>query len=125
MNSIKSKEMDILNSGLAGKLILFAMPLAFSSILQQIFNSANVAVVGRFAGDNALEAVTFTSQNYGAGNIKRCKKIFRQCMLFGFVFTEILSIIFIVWGDFFVSIYTTSEVEPQLNIPIIHKSLQR
>lgn len=37
-------------------------------------------------------------------------------MLFGFVFTEILSIIFIVWGDFFVSIYTTSEVEPQLNI---------
>lgn len=74
MNSIKPKEMDILNSGLAGKLILFAMPLAFSSILQQIFNSANVAVVGRFAGDNALEAVTFTSQNYGAGNIKRCKK---------------------------------------------------
>lgn len=116
MNSIKPKEMDILNSGLAGKLILFAMPLAFSSILQQLFNSADVAVVGRFAGNNALAAVTFTSQNYGAENIKRCKKKFRQCMLFGFVFTEILSIIFIVWGDFFVSIYTTSEVESQLNI---------
>lgn len=39
MNSIKPKEMDILNSGLAGKLILFAMPLAFSSILQQIFKT--------------------------------------------------------------------------------------
>lgn len=57
----------------------------------------------------AQAAVTFTSQNYGAGNIKRCKKIFGECMLFGFVFTEILSIIFIVWGDFFVSIYTASE----------------
>lgn len=29
-------------------------------------------------------------------------------MLFGFVFTEILSLIFIICGDFFVSIYTTS-----------------
>ena len=47
-------------------------------------------------------AVTFVSQNYGAGNIKRCKKIFWLCMLFGFGFTEyrlpilfsILSILF-------------------------------
>lgn len=46
----KSKEMDMLNGGLAGKLIIFAIPLAFSSILQQLFNSADVAVVGRFAG---------------------------------------------------------------------------
>ena len=34
----KSKEMDLLNGGLAGKLILFAIPLALSSILQQLFN---------------------------------------------------------------------------------------
>lgn len=53
----KSKELDMLNGKLAGKLILFAIPLAFSSILQQLFNSADVAVVGRFAGDSALAAV--------------------------------------------------------------------
>lgn len=53
-------------------------------------------------------AVTFTSQNYGAGNIKRCKKIFLLCLLFGFGFTELLSIIFMIWDDFFVGIYTTS-----------------
>ena len=53
----KSNEMDMLNGGLAGKLIIFAIPLAFSSILQQLFNSADVAVVGRFAGDRALAAV--------------------------------------------------------------------
>lgn len=57
MKTLKSKEMDMLNGGLAGKLILFSLPLAFSSILQQLFNSADVAVVGRFAGDNALAAV--------------------------------------------------------------------
>ena len=56
----------------------------------------------------AQAAVTFTSQNYGAGNLKRCKKIFWLCMLFGIVFTEILAIIFMIWDDFFVGIYTTS-----------------
>ena len=53
----KHREMDRLHGGLAGRLILFALPLAFSSILQQLFNSADVAVVGRFAGDAALAAV--------------------------------------------------------------------
>ena len=56
----------------------------------------------------AQAAVTFTSQNYGAGNLKRCKKIFWLCMLFGIVFTEILAIIFMIWDDFFVEIYTAS-----------------
>lgn len=56
----------------------------------------------------AQAAVTFTSQNYGAGNLKRCKKIFWLCMLFGIVFTEIFAIIFMIWDDFFVGIYTTS-----------------
>ena len=55
----------------------------------------------------AQATVTFTSQNYGAGNLKRCKKVFWLSLLFGFGFTEILSIIFIVWGDFFVGFYTT------------------
>lgn len=56
----------------------------------------------------AQAAVTFTSQNYGAGNLKRCKKVFWLCLLFGFGFTEILAVIFMIWDDFFVGIYTTS-----------------
>lgn len=56
----------------------------------------------------AQTTVTFTSQNYGAGNIKRCKKVFWLCLLFGFGFTEILAIIFMIWDDFFIGIYTTS-----------------
>lgn len=49
--------MDMLNGGFCGKLILFSIPLACSSILQQLFNSADVAVVGRFAEPQALAAV--------------------------------------------------------------------
>ena len=57
----------------------------------------------------AQAAVTFTSQNFGVGNLKRCKKIFWLCLIFGVGFTEILSIIFMIWDDFFVSIYTISD----------------
>ena len=53
----KNREIDMLHGKLAGKLIMFALPLALSTILQQLFNSADVAVVGRFAGSSALAAV--------------------------------------------------------------------
>ncbi len=57
MEKSEKKEIDMLNGPLAGKIIFFALPLAFSSILQQLFNSADVAVVGHFCGDNSLAAV--------------------------------------------------------------------
>lgn len=48
---------DMLNGPLLKKILLFALPLAASSVLQQFFNSADVAVVGHFAGSEALAAV--------------------------------------------------------------------
>jgi len=39
------------------KLMQFTLPLMFSSILQLLFNAADIIVVGRFAGDNSLAAV--------------------------------------------------------------------
>ncbi len=39
------------------KILVFAFPIILSSLLQQLFNSADVAVVGRFAGRHALAAV--------------------------------------------------------------------
>lgn len=44
----------------------------------------------------AQAAVTFIGQNYGAGNLKRCKKIFWECMLCGIGFTEILCVIWLM-----------------------------
>ena len=49
--------MKMTEGSLADKIFFFALPLAASSILQQLFNSAAVAVVGNFAGSNALGAV--------------------------------------------------------------------
>ena len=49
--------MDILGGNLWKGLLLFALPLAASSILQQLFNSVDVAVVGRFDSTQATAAV--------------------------------------------------------------------
>ena len=49
--------MDMTKGSLWNKILIFALPLAACSILQQLFNSADVAVVGRFAGSEALAAV--------------------------------------------------------------------
>lgn len=49
--------MDMLHGSIWNKILLFAIPIAASSMLQQLFNSADVAVVGRFAGSQALAAV--------------------------------------------------------------------
>ena len=43
------------------KLLLFTFPLMLSSILQLLFNAADVVVVGKFAGDNSLAAVGSTT----------------------------------------------------------------
>ena len=49
--------MDMVHGPLAGKLLLFALPLMLSSLLQLLFNAADVVVVGRYAGEAALAAV--------------------------------------------------------------------
>ena len=55
---IKQKNtIDMTHGTLWNKLLIFALPLAASSILQHLFNSVDTAVVGRFASSRALAAV--------------------------------------------------------------------
>lgn len=56
----KRYEIDMLNGPLGPKILRFALPLMASSILQLMFNAADVIVVGKFAGDASLAAVTST-----------------------------------------------------------------
>lgn len=57
MTASRRRQIDMLNGPLPKNLIRFALPLAATSILQQLFNSVDVAVVGQFAGSEALAAV--------------------------------------------------------------------
>ena len=53
----KRNEIDMLNGSLWDKIIIFALPLAFTGVMQQLFNTADVAVLGQFVGKNAIAAV--------------------------------------------------------------------
>lgn len=52
-----SKGMDMLHGTIGNKLLYFAVPLAATGILQQLFNAADIAVIGRYVGKNAMAAV--------------------------------------------------------------------
>lgn len=60
MSSNKSREVDMLHGPLYGKMLVFMVPLIFSSVLQLLFNAADIIVVGRYAGGNSLAAVGAT-----------------------------------------------------------------
>ena len=53
----KNKKLDMLNGSLCDKILIYAIPLALTGILQQLFNASDVAVVGRFASHQAMAAV--------------------------------------------------------------------
>ena len=50
----------MIHGPLLGKILIFTIPLMASSILQLLFNAADIVVVGRFAGSEALAAVGST-----------------------------------------------------------------
>lgn len=57
---MKSKEMDMTTGNLAKKIIIFALPVMLSSIIQLLFNACDLVVIGQFSGDNSLAAVGST-----------------------------------------------------------------
>ena len=57
----RNYELDMCNGPLLSHIIIFALPLMLSGILQLLFNAADIIVVGRFTGSEALAAVGSTS----------------------------------------------------------------
>ncbi len=56
----KSYKINMTEGSLLPKILLFSLPLMLSSILQLLFNAADVIVVGQFAGSQSLAAVSST-----------------------------------------------------------------
>ena len=53
----KKYEMDMCSGSILKKMLIFAVPLMCSGVLQLLFNAADIVVVGQFAGSNSLAAV--------------------------------------------------------------------
>ncbi len=53
----KYKNINMLEGSLWDKILVFSIPLALTSFLQQLFNTADVITLGHFVSDNAMAAV--------------------------------------------------------------------
>ena len=58
-----AKKIDMLNGSIWNKLPLFALPVAATAILEQLFNASDLAVVGNFVGDKSTAAVAAVGAN--------------------------------------------------------------
>ena len=58
---MKQNLQDLTSGSLAKKILLFSLPLIASNLLQVLFNMADIAVVGQFAGSGALGSVGSTT----------------------------------------------------------------
>lgn len=56
----KTHEVDMTTGSLFPKIVAFAVPLILTSILQLLFNSADMIVVGKFVSNDAMGAVGAT-----------------------------------------------------------------
>ena len=61
MHVTNKQQRDFTSGKVLKNLILFAIPMAIASILQILFNSADVAIVGQFGGSQYQAAVGATS----------------------------------------------------------------
>ncbi|WP_407397002.1 MATE family efflux transporter [Treponema sp.] len=58
---MNSRARDLTTGPLIKQILIFSLPLIASGMLQQLFNSCDIAVVGRFVGPEALAAVGSTA----------------------------------------------------------------
>ena len=59
--AIFSKNIDMLNGTIWDKMVVFAIPLALTGVLQQLYNLADVAVLGHFVSNEAAVHTAFAT----------------------------------------------------------------
>lgn len=118
------------------KILMFSIPLMFSSVLQILFNAADIVVVGKFVGDTALAAVgsnsalinlvtnlfiglsiganVIVARYFGGKQDENTSIAVHTSMALGFISGIILTLIGIIGAPFFLRIMLTPEdVLPQ------------
>lgn len=104
------KNRNLTEGSILKNLMLFSLPMMAGNFLQQIYNIADMIIVGRFIGSDALAAVKidtlaympaqefgnayslFISQNYGAQKRERIKKGTKLATCVSVVFCVVVSV---------------------------------
>ncbi len=122
---------DLTEGSIWKKLIIFAFPIMCSNLFQQLYNTVDSLVVGRFVGHTALAAVGATgsltgliigffmgmgtgsgvviSQYYGAKDHKNLEKSVHTAMAVALIFGIVLGIIGIIISPFLLQLMNTPD----------------
>ena len=133
---VKAYTMDMTEGPVLTKILIFSIPLMFSSVLQILFNAADIVVVGKFVGDTALAAVgsnsalinlvtnlfiglsiganVIVARYFGGKQDENTSIAVHTSIALGFISGIILTLIGIIGAPFFLRIMLTPEdVLPQ------------
>ena len=133
---VKAYTMDMTEGPVLTKILMFSIPLMFSSVLQILFNAADIVVVGKFVGDTALAAVgsnsalinlvtnlfiglsiganVIVARYFGGKQNENTSIAVHTSIALGFISGIILTLIGIIGAPFFLRIMLTPEdVLPQ------------
>jgi len=127
----KTYTMDMTEGPILKKMLIFSLPLMLSSILQLMFNAADIMVVGKFAGDASLAGVgacgslinlitnlfiglsvgtnVIIARYYGAGEQEECSKSVHTAMLISLIGGLVLTVIGFVGAETFLTWMKTPE----------------
>lgn len=59
--TINKNEMDMTNGNLCKKLLLYALPIVFSGLLQLLYNATDLVVCGKFGSEHSVGAISATN----------------------------------------------------------------
>lgn len=127
----KKIEANLTDGPIFKTLVLYMLPILLSNIFQQLYNTVDSIVVGRFSGDYALAAVgssgalinlmigfflglatgagVIFAMNYGAGNYKELRKVVDNSVILGLIIGGLISLCGIFFSDNLLSLMSTPD----------------
>ncbi len=137
--SLKTKNIDMCSGPLFANIWKFAFPFMLTAIIQHLYNAADVIVVGRYAGREALAGVGTTGSltslmiNFivglatgvsvavgralGAKNEKAVHETVHTAMVMCFICGTLISVVGVVFAEFFLELIDVPpDVMPQAKI---------
>lgn len=132
MNEIESKENQIIHGVIWKQLLLFFFPIVLGTFFQQIYNTADAIVVGRFVGTEALAAVggstsqiinlivgffvglssgatVVISQYYGARDRENLSKALHTAFAFSLVGSVVITAVGLICSPVLLRVMNTTE----------------
>lgn len=119
----KKYEIDMCNGPITGKMLRFALPLMLSSMLQLLFNAADIITVGKFGSEHSLAAVgsntalinlltnlfiglsiganVLVARFYGAKNGEELNETVHTAMLLSLISGLILTVTGVIFARYF------------------------